>query len=131
MEHLVMGWHIGLQKILGSLVIHIHIGLDEWMAKTTSWYSFIMGSTAIAWSTNKQPKVSLSTTEAEYKAIATTTCEAVWLRRILKDLHEKKEKPTQLVCDNQSVIQMTKNLVFNKKTKNIDIRYHFVWDLVQ
>jgi hypothetical protein len=99
--------------------------------KSTSGYSFSMGSTTVAWSTKKQPTVSLSTTEAEYKAVATTTCEAVWLRRILEDLHEQQEQPIQLICDNQSVIQMTKNPVFHKKTKHIDIQYHFVRDLVQ
>jgi hypothetical protein len=51
--------------------------------KSTSGYSFSMGSTTVAWSIKKQPTVSLSTTEAEYKATMTTTCEAVWLRRIL------------------------------------------------
>lgn len=35
------------------------------------------------------------------------------------------------MCDNQSSIQMTKNPVFYKKTKHIDIQYHFVRDLVQ
>jgi hypothetical protein len=87
--------------------------------KSTSGYSFSMGSAAVAWSTKKQPTVSLSTTKAEYKA--TTTCEAVWLSRILEDLHEQQEQPIQLICDNQSAIQMTKNPVFHKKTKHIDI----------
>ena len=61
----------------------------------------------------------------------TTTCEAVWLRRILDDLHEQQKKLTQLMCDNQSAIQMTKNPIFHKKIKHIDIQYHFVRDLVQ
>jgi hypothetical protein len=56
--------------------------------KSTSGYAFNMGSTIVAWSTKKKPIVSLSTTEAKYKAILTTTCEAIWLRRILEDLHE-------------------------------------------
>jgi hypothetical protein len=55
----------------------------------------------------------------------------VWLRRILEDLHEQQEQPTQLICDNQSVIQMNKNPFFHKKTKHIDIQYHFVQNLVQ
>jgi len=88
-----------------------------------------MVSAVVSWSTKKQPTISLSTTEVEYN-LATTTCEATWLRIILEDLHEKQEKPTRLICDNQSVIQMTKNLVFHK-TKHIDIQYHFVRDLVQ
>jgi len=45
--------------------------------KSTSGYSFSMGSTTIAWSTNKQPTIFLSTTKAEYKAETTTTCEAI------------------------------------------------------
>jgi hypothetical protein len=50
----------------------------------------------------------------------------MWLRRILEDLHEQHEQPTQLICDNQSAIQMTKNSIFHKKSKHIDIQYHFV-----
>jgi len=57
--------------------------------KSTSGYSFSMGSTTVAWSTKRKPTISLSTTEEEYKAIATTTCEAIWLRIILEDLHEQ------------------------------------------
>ena len=49
----------------------------------------------------------------------------------MEDLHEKQEQPIQLICDNQSAIQMTKNPMFRKKTKHIDIQYHFVRDLVQ
>jgi hypothetical protein len=99
--------------------------------KSISGYSFSMGSTTVAWSIKKQPIVSLSTAEAECKEATTTACEAVWLRRILEDLHEQQEQPTQLICDNQSAIQMTKNPVFHKKTNRIDIQYHFVRDLVQ
>jgi hypothetical protein len=53
------------------------------------------------------------------------------LRRILEDLYEQHEQPIHLICDNQSVIQMTNNPVLHKKTKHIDIQYHFVRDLVQ
>ena len=62
--------------------------------KLTSGFNFSLGTAAIAWRTKNQPTVSLSTVEAEYKAATTTTCEAVWLRRILQDLHEEQEGPT-------------------------------------
>jgi len=99
-----------------------------WMdqRKSTSVSLFSMSSTTIAWSIKKQPTISLSTTEAEYKATTTTTCETMWLKRILEDLYEQHEQPAQLICDNQSVIQMTKNPIFHKKNKHIDIQYHFV-----
>lgn len=90
-----------------------------------------MGSTTISWSNNKKPTISLSTTEVEYKETMIVACEAIFLRIMLEDLHEQQEKPTQLMCDNQSSIKMTKNPFFHKKTKHIDIQYHFVWDLVQ
>eukprot|EP00253_Pinus_taeda_P026427 PITA_26427 len=117
-------------QLVGSLIYLTTTQPDislESVWKSTSGYSFSMGSTKIAWSTNKKPIVSLSTTEAKYKA---ATREAVWLRRILEDLHEQQEKPTQLMCDNKSVIQMTKNPIFHKN-KHIDIQCHFAWDLVQ
>ena len=94
--------------------------------KSTSGYSFSMGSATIAWSIKKKPTVSLSIKEGECKVTLKTTCETVWLRIILEDLHEKQEQSTQLICDSQSALQMTKNLVFHKKTKHIDIQYHFV-----
>jgi hypothetical protein len=62
--------------------------------KSTSRYSFSMGSTIVSWSIKNQPIVSLFTIEAEYKATMTTTSEAVWLRRIMEDLHEQQEQTT-------------------------------------
>eukprot|EP01018_Ginkgo_biloba_P029557 Gb_20738 [translate_table: standard] len=51
--------------------------------KSTSGFNFNLGTTVIAWRTKKQPIISLSTTEAEYKVATITVCEAIWLRRIL------------------------------------------------
>eukprot|EP01018_Ginkgo_biloba_P032776 Gb_22530 [translate_table: standard] len=97
--------------------------------KSTSSFNFSLGAAAIAWRTKKQPTVSLSTAEAEYKAATTTTYEAVWLRRILQNLHEEQEGPTEFFCDNQSTIQMTKNLVLHGRTKHIELQHHFITEL--
>jgi hypothetical protein len=94
--------------------------------KSTLGYSFNMGSTIVAWSTKKKPTVFLSTVEEKYTTVVTVACEVVWLRRILEDVHEQPKQPIQLICDNESVIQMTKNLVFYKNTDHINIQYHFV-----
>eukprot|EP00253_Pinus_taeda_P019404 PITA_19404 len=57
--------------------------------KSTSRYVFHMGSGAISWAFKKQPVVSLSIAEAEYVAATAAACQAVWLRRVLRDLcHE-------------------------------------------
>jgi hypothetical protein len=74
----------------------------------------------------KQPTVSLSSTEAEYKALCTATCEAIWLRRILEDVGEKQKVPTIIQCDNQSSIKLANNPVYHARSKHIETHYHFV-----
>jgi hypothetical protein len=96
----------------------------------TSGYAFTLGSAAIAWSSKKQPTVALSSTEAEYRGAAVATCEAVWLKRLLKDLHEEVSDPTVIYSDNLSSIQLAKNPVFHARTKHIEVHYHFVRERV-
>eukprot|EP00253_Pinus_taeda_P012599 PITA_12599 len=98
--------------------------------KSTSAYVFHMGLGAISWASKKQPIVSLSTTEAEYVAATTAACQAVWLRRVLKDLCHEQEKGTPIYCDNSSTIALSKNFVFHKRTKHIDTKFHFICELV-
>jgi hypothetical protein len=72
--------------------------------RSTTGYAFNIGSGVVSWRSKKRPTVSLSSTEAEYKAMASATCEAVWLRRILEDVREKQIEPTKVHCDNQSAV---------------------------
>ena len=74
--------------------------------------------------------VALSSAEAEYIAATDAACEAIWLRRLLSDLQQKIEEPTVICCDNMSAIAMTKNPVFHARTKHIELRHHFIRDLV-
>jgi hypothetical protein len=55
--------------------------------KSTSGYTFNMGLAIVAWSIKKQPSVSLSIAEVQYKATVTTACEAMWLGRIFLRIH--------------------------------------------
>ena len=98
--------------------------------KSTSGYIFCLGSNVIAWSSKKQKTVALSSAEAEYIAATDAACEAIWLRRLLSDLQQKIEEPTVICCDNMSAIAMTKNPVFHARTKHIELRHHFIRDLV-
>ena len=58
--------------------------------RSTTGYAFSIGSGVVSWSSKKQPTVSLSSTEEEYKALCAATCEAVWLRRLLQDVGKNK-----------------------------------------
>ena len=77
--------------------------------RSTSEFVFSLGSGAISWSCKKQPAVALSSTEGEYRGAAVAACEAVWLKRILKDLGVPIKDPTTLFCDNMSSIYLARN----------------------
>ena len=98
--------------------------------RSTSGYAFHLGTGVIAWASKKQSIVTLSSAEAEYVAGTTAACQAVWMRRILKDLMQAQDGPTTIYCDNKSAIALSKNHVFHKRTKHIDTRYHFIRELV-
>lgn len=98
--------------------------------RSYSGYAFILGGSAISWEARKQRTVSLSSTEAEYIAIAEATKEALYLRGILKDIGIDNEDVT-LFNDSQSAQKLIKNFGYSARTKHIDIRHHFVRDCLQ
>ena len=63
-------------------------------------------------------------------AATSAACQTVWVRRILSDLKQKQEEATILFCDNKSAIELTKNPVFHGRTKHIEVRHHFIRELV-
>ncbi|CAL5420691.1 unnamed protein product [Camellia sinensis] len=99
--------------------------------KSTSGYIFTMGSGVISWLSRKQPIVTLSTTEAEFVAVASCACQAIWLRRLLETLQHPHNGSTPIYCGNSSTIKLSKNPVLHGRSKHIDVRYHFLRDLVK
>ncbi|XP_022861027.1 uncharacterized protein LOC111381471 [Olea europaea var. sylvestris] len=73
---------------------------------------------------SKQSIISQSFTEAEYRAMASTTKEIVWLRWLLADMRVFLSHPTPMYCDNQSSIQIAHNSIFHERTKHIEIDCH-------
>ena len=103
--------------------------IDDCHSTSGNVFSFACG--AVSWLSKKQATVSLSTAEAEYVALSTATQEAIWLRRLLADVGEPPEGPSEIYEDNQGAVSMAKNPVGHARTKHIDIRYHFVREGVQ
>jgi hypothetical protein len=99
--------------------------------KSTSGYVFLLSSGAVAWSSKKQPVVTLSTTEAEFIAAASCACQSVWMHRILEKLGHEQSKCTVIFCDNSSAIKLSKNPVMHGRSKHIDVRFHFLRDLTK
>ncbi|PHT27192.1 hypothetical protein CQW23_33205 [Capsicum baccatum] len=95
--------------------------------KSTTGYIVMMGPNLISWCTKKQTRVSRSSTEAEYRAMAAGVAEAMWLRYLTDALGIPPTKP-QIYCDNQSTICVTKNPVLHDRMKHVGSDCHFVRD---
>ena len=74
--------------------------------------------------------MSLSTAEAEYIAVVSSCSQLVWMNQMLKEYNVEQDVLT-LYCDNLSAINISKNHIQHSKTKHIDIRHHFIRDLVE
>ncbi|RVW18690.1 Retrovirus-related Pol polyprotein from transposon TNT 1-94 [Vitis vinifera] len=68
---------------------------------------------------------------SEFIAAASSACQAVWLRRILKSLNQVQTSPTVIYCDNVSAIKLSKNPVMHGRSKHIDVRFHFLQNLIK
>eukprot|EP00253_Pinus_taeda_P010757 PITA_10757 len=79
----------------------------------------------------KQKSVALSTAEAKYIAASMASHEVVWLRKLFSELFGHVLNTIVILCDNQSGIRLSKNPVFHDCSKHIDIKYHFIRDMVQ
>ena len=75
--------------------------------------------------------MALSTAEAKYIAASMACCEVVWLRKLFSELFGHVLDTTIILCDNQSGILLYENPMFHDQFKHIDIRYHFISDMVQ
>jgi hypothetical protein len=75
--------------------------------------------------------VALSTIEAKYIALSVTVHEAVWLRKILAYLFDHEMDSTIIHCDNRSCVKLSENPAFHDKSKHIEIKYHYIRDMVQ
>ena len=93
-------------------------------------YVSTLGGCVISWKSALQSTVALSSsTEAEYMAITEAIKEAIWLKAFLGEIASLGD-PIMVFCDNQSAVHLTNDRIFHERTKHIDIRYHFVHDVI-
>ena len=91
---------------------------------------FTLAKAPVSWKSTLQSTVALSTTETEYMAITEAVKEEIWLQGLLDDLGVGQKQVT-VFCDSQSAIHLAKNQVYHARTKHIDVRYHFVQEIIK
>ena len=85
----------------------------------------------ISWSSKKQGSMAQNTAKAEYIISSNACKKAVWFRKLLFDLFSGKLDSTSIHYDNPSGIKFSETLVFHDRSKHIEMKYHFIRDLVQ
>jgi hypothetical protein len=86
-----------------------------------------LGRSLISWSSKNQNSIALSTAEAEYIAAGSCCAQILWIKATLNDFGIKF-KQVPLLCDNESAVKLTNNLVQHARTNHIDVRHHFIRD---
>lgn len=118
-----------LRYLCGTLDFGLHITISthlnltdfsdsDWASdpddrrSTSGWCAFL-GSVPITWSSKKQCTVSRSSTEAEYRSIASSVAEILWLCSLMFELHIPLTQPLSLYCDNQGAVHLAANPVLH------------------
>ncbi|XP_078161792.1 wall-associated receptor kinase 2-like [Carex rostrata] len=99
--------------------------------KSTTGFCTFVGGNLVTWKSKKQNVVARSSAEAEYRAMASTASELIWIKQLLTDMKMEHKGAMKMYCDNQAARHIASNPVFHERTKHIEVDCHFVREKVQ
>uniref|UniRef100_A0A2N9GSE2 CCHC-type domain-containing protein n=1 Tax=Fagus sylvatica TaxID=28930 RepID=A0A2N9GSE2_FAGSY len=127
-EHgILFSRQLGTNSVVGYVDADYAGEVDD--RRSTTSYVFTLSGGPICWKSTLQSIVAMSTTEAEYMAVAEAAKEALWLKGLVKELG-LNQGGVQKYCDSQSAIYLAKNQVYHARTKHIDVRFHKIRELI-
>ncbi|XP_070025232.1 secreted RxLR effector protein 161-like [Nicotiana sylvestris] len=115
-----------------NLIGYVDAGYAGYLVdrKSTFGMAHFLGSCLISWGTRNRNLVALSIVEVEYVIAASYCAQLLWIKNQLEDFGVLTKSVT-LLCNNTSALNMAKNPVQHKRTKDIDVRHHFLRDNVE
>ncbi|GJX61913.1 ribonuclease H-like domain-containing protein [Tanacetum coccineum] len=127
--------YYGLQLFLSSTTDLVAYSDADWAGcpttrRSTSGYCVFRGNNLLSWSSKRQPTLSRSSAETEYRGAANVVSETCWLHNLLCELHTPLSPATLVYCDNVNAVYLSCNPFQDQRTKHIEIDIHFVRDLV-
>ena len=107
---------------------------DQIDRRSVTGYIFLLNGGPVSWSSTKQRCVATSTTEAEYIALSEAGKHGQWLRAMIKELGRtyllQENQAVQVYSDNQACIAISQDPTGHRRTKHIDVRYHYTRELI-
>lgn len=133
-------WYLQQLKTVGltlggkDIVLEAYSNSDyagcPYTRRSVTGYCMIIGGSCVSWRARKQATVATSSTEAEYRAAFEATQEIVWMCWLLKDFGYAQAGPTVLKCDNQGALALSKNPLFQSRSKHFDVVFHWICEMV-
>lgn len=128
--------HHGLMLRRRQAPLHLRAFSDaDWAGDSDSYRStaafvLFLGGNPISWCSKKQRTVARSSTEAEYRSVASAAAKVTWVTNLLHELGVALPTSPTIFCDNLSATYLCVNPVFHSRMKHIALDYHFVREKV-
>lgn len=124
-----------LFKPQGHLKIEAYTEVD-WAGsisnrRSTSGYYIYVGGNVVTWHSKKQNVVARSSAKAEFRAVAHSICELMWIRRILQELKALEDLHMKVSCDNKAAISIVHNPVSHDCTKYVEVDKHLIKEKIE